>query len=71
MTDSPPPSSSLAALTLRDAALLFSKTSGQPITPELLQADIEAGAPVNPDGTLHLVNYAAWLVKELNNSSAA
>ena len=32
---------------------------------ETLEADIAAGAPVNADGTLNLVHYAAWLVKEL------
>ena len=28
---------------------------------EMLEADLEAGAPRNPDGTLNLVHYAAWL----------
>jgi hypothetical protein len=32
---------------------------------EILEADIAAGAPVNADGTVNLVHYAAWLVKEL------
>jgi plasmid maintenance system antidote protein VapI len=32
---------------------------------ETLEADIAAGAPVNADGTINLVHYAAWLVKEL------
>ena len=26
-----------------------------------LRDHVEAGAPVNPDGTLNLVHYAAWL----------
>ena len=39
------------------------KTLG--IRPEWLEADIEAGAPTNADGTINLVHYAAWLVKEL------
>ena len=30
-----------------------------------LRRDVEAGAPVNPDGTINLVHYAAWLVKEM------
>ena len=54
-----------AALPLRDAARLLSKTGGQPITTEMLEADIAEGAPTNPDGTINLVHYAAWLVKEL------
>mgnify|MGYP006307374949 CR=1 FL=1 len=44
-----------AALTVEDAA----KTLG--IRREWLEADLAAGAPTNPDGTLNLVHYAAWL----------
>jgi hypothetical protein len=32
------------------------------VSPESIQADIEAGAPVNDDGTVNLIEYAAWLV---------
>jgi hypothetical protein len=31
----------------------------------MLRADIDAGAPANADGTINLVHYAAWLVKEM------
>ena len=31
---------------------------------ETLEADVAAGAPVNPDGTVSLVEYAAWLCRE-------
>ena len=31
---------------------------------ETLEADIAAGAPTNADGSVNLVHYAAWLVKE-------
>ena len=30
----------------------------------MLRADAAAGAPLNADGTLNLVHYAAWLVRE-------
>jgi hypothetical protein len=53
------------ALSLRDAARLLTRTGGQSISVEMLEADIDAGAPTNPDGTLNLVHYAAWLVREL------
>ncbi len=59
------PPLSPTALPLRDAARLLSKTGGQPISTEMLEADIAEGAPTNPDGTINLVHYAAWLVKEL------
>lgn len=53
------------ALSLRDAAWLLSRTGDQPISVEMLEADIADGAPTNPDGTINLVHYAAWLVREL------
>ena len=53
------------ALTLADAARLLAKAGGCPITVEMLRADIDAGAPANADGTINLVHYAAWLVKEM------
>ena len=33
------------------------------ISAELLTADFEAGAPKNEDGTINLVEFAAWIVK--------
>jgi hypothetical protein len=59
------PPLSATALSLTDAAKLLSKTGGTPVTVEMLEADIAAGAPANLDGTLNLVHYAAWLVREI------
>ena len=44
-----------AALTLKDAA----KALG--ISVDMLQKDIDAGAPTNADGTINIIHYAAWL----------
>ena len=33
------------------------------ISAETLAADFEAGAPRNEDGTVNLIEFAAWLVK--------
>ncbi|MBI3866807.1 MAG: hypothetical protein HY290_33425 [Planctomycetia bacterium] len=69
ITPAPPPAKpalSSTALSLPDAAALLSKVSGEPITIEMLESDVEAGAPANPDGTLNLVHYAAWLVREVS-----
>jgi hypothetical protein len=54
------------ALPLDDAAKLLSKAGGQPISVAELEADVAAGAPTNADGTLNLVHYAAWLVREFS-----
>ncbi len=53
-----------AALSLADAAQLLSGAAGQLVTAEMLEKDVADGAPTNADGTLNLVFYAAWLVKE-------
>lgn len=56
------------ALSLADMARLLSKTSGNPITPEMLQTDLDEGAPVNPDGTMNVLHYGAWVAKRLAES---
>ena len=53
------------ALSLEDAARLLADLAKHPITSDTLQADIAAGAPLGADGTLNLVHFAAWLVKEM------
>jgi hypothetical protein len=53
------------ALRLEDLARILTASGPKPVTVEMLQADIDAGAPVNPNGTVNLVNFAAWLVKEI------
>jgi len=54
----------VTALAVSDLAKLLSKSAGKSVTAEMLHRDIDAGAPVNADGTVNLVHYAAWLVKE-------
>jgi hypothetical protein len=52
-------------LSPEQAAKLLSAASKIRIPIEQIAEDIEAGAPRNADGTLNLVHYAAWIVKEL------
>ncbi len=54
------------ALSVEDAALVLSRTSGQAITEDMIRQDVADGAPTNIDGTLNLVHFAAWLVKEMS-----
>jgi hypothetical protein len=58
-----------AAMPLRDAVRLLAKVGSPSITEAMLRADVEAGAPTNPDGTMNLVHYAAWLVREMGRSA--
>ncbi|MGQ9636011.1 MAG: hypothetical protein ACUVS7_14850 [Bryobacteraceae bacterium] len=53
------------ALRLEDLARLLSAAGPKPVTIEMLQADIDHGAPTNAGGTMNLVHYVAWLVKEM------
>ena len=57
------------ALTLADAARLLSAASSQRLTVAMLEADVAAGAPTGTDGTLNLVHFAAWLVREVNTGA--
>ena len=56
------------ALRLADMARILSASGPRPVTVEMLQADIDDGAPVNPNGTINLVHYAAWIVKEISSA---
>jgi len=47
------------ALSLEDVARILSASGWKPVTVQMIQDDIDDGAPINPDGTINLVNYAA------------
>ena len=54
-----------ASLSIEDMSRLLSAGGGKKVTPEEVQADIDAGAPVGPGGRLNLVHYTAWLIREV------
>ncbi|RIK73462.1 MAG: hypothetical protein DCC68_24820 [Planctomycetota bacterium] len=54
------------ALNVDQAARLLSAAGPKPVTPEMVRDDLEDGAPTNADGTLNLVHYAAWLLREMS-----
>jgi hypothetical protein len=45
-------------------AKLLSNVSRSRIEVDAIHRDLESGAPRNSDGTLNLVHYAPWLVRE-------
>ena len=53
------------ALRLADLAQILTALGPKPVTLEMLQADIDDGAPTNRDGTLNLLHFAAWMAKEM------
>ncbi len=66
-----PGSPRLTALTVEQAALLLRRSGSQRITAEAIRTDLAAGAPANPDGTLNLIAYGAWLVQVLAHREAS
>lgn len=66
MPDDAPHPMNPAALPIPLAAQLLSRAGGRIVTERMLRDDVDAGAPMNADGTINLVHYAAWLVKEMS-----
>ena len=54
----------ITALSVADLATLLRRSGSRTISEDAIRRDIEKGAPVNSDGTVNLLNYTAWLVKE-------
>jgi hypothetical protein len=55
------------SLTVAEVARLLSAGGGKKVTPEQVQADLDAGAPANANGTINLVHYTAWLLREVQS----
>ena len=53
-----------AALAVADLAALLTRAGGIRVEARRIEADLADGAPANADGTINLVHYAAWLVKQ-------
>ena len=52
-------------LSIEQAAKLLSAAYRERIDALEIQEDIDSGAPTNSDGTINLVNYAAWQAEEM------
>jgi len=60
-----PPMVDPASLSIEEVSRLLSAAGGIRVAPDQVQSDIDAGAPVGPDGRINLVHYTAWLVREV------
>ena len=65
MADSGKNSLNPTSLSPADAAKMLSAVGSRRATVDALREDVERGAPQNADGTLNLILYAAWLVREV------
>lgn len=52
-------------LSIEQLVKLLSAAYRERIDAAKIRQDLENGAPANPDGTINLVHYAAWLLKEM------
>ena len=52
-------------LSIEQASKLLSAAYRERIDALKIQEDIDSGAPTNSDGTINLVNYAAWQSEEM------
>lgn len=58
----------ITALSVDDLTKLLKHAGSRTVSEETVRLDIEAGVPVNTDGTINLITYAAWLIKEMSDA---
>ena len=56
------------ALSAETIITLLQKSGCREMTREALQKMIDAGLPLNGDGTISIIEYTAWLIKEVNGN---
>ncbi len=57
-------------LAVADVVAVLRSVGSRHISEEAVKADIAAGAPTNPDGTINLPMYVAWLAREAEHARA-
>ncbi len=56
------------ALSPENLVKVLVKSGCRIMTLEMLRRDIDSGMPVNADGTVNLVKYMAWMIKEIDRN---
>ena len=59
----------LLALTPDQVVDVLIKSGFRGMTLELLHGDFDAGAPRNANGSVNLIHYMAWILKEINSNA--
>ena len=57
----------LTALTVDQTAKILSAAGGRRISEQMIREAVEAGAPALPDGRINLIEFTAWLERDLSN----
>lgn len=55
-------------LTIEQLTQLLNSVTRERISREDIERDLAAGAPVNTDGTVNLVQYSAWQIREMGRA---
>lgn len=55
----------LTALPVATVVAVLRKAGARHVDADAVRADLAAGAPVNPDGTINLLAYTAWMLQRL------
>lgn len=58
----------LTALSVPNLVKLLKRSGCRSVSEEMVRGDMANGAPVNPDGTINLIFYTAWLIKEASDN---
>jgi hypothetical protein len=59
----------ITALSASDLVKLLKRLGSRTVSEETVREDVANGAPVNPDGTFNLINYAAYLAKDTDDAA--
>jgi hypothetical protein len=51
----------ITAISVPDLVKLLKRAGAQSVSEGAIREDIERGAPTNPDGSVNLIHYTAWL----------
>lgn len=57
---------SMTALPPEKLVEVLTRSGYREMTMEKLERDINAGLPLNEDGTINFLEYIAWMVREVN-----
>jgi hypothetical protein len=52
-------------MSIEAAAAVFRKAGSRHVDADAIRADLAVGAPANPDGTINLLAYAAWMLTRI------
>ena len=54
----------LTALSIDDLVRLLRQSGSRTVSREIIESQIDAGVPSNPDGTVNLFHYIAYLLEK-------